>query len=80
MTQFIYSDFIPDEVKFFTAGKRYEILEKFNDYKEGTEYQVRVIGDDGKTYGPINVGWPCAYLDDKTWTFEDSENDGTEQS
>lgn len=73
MTKFIYSDFIPDEVEFFTAGKRYEIFDRCNDYKGGTEYQVFVIGDDGVKHGPINVGWPCAYLDDKLWSVEDDE-------
>lgn len=75
MAQYIYSDFIPDEVKFFTAGKRYEIFDRRNDYKGGTQYQVTVKGDDGKEHGPINVGWPCAYLDDNLWTVENGEED-----
>jgi len=73
MTKFIYSNFIPDEVKFFTAGKRYEIIERVNDYKDGKEYQVFVTGDDDVKHGPINVGWPCAYLDEKLWSVEEKE-------
>lgn len=83
MKQFIYSNFIPKEVKFFTSGKRYEVIERFNDYKQGTQYQVRVKDDNGVIRGPINVGWPCAYLfdieNDKVynWETETVEDDET---
>jgi hypothetical protein len=76
MAKYIYSDFIPDEVGFFTSGKRYEVISELNDYKQGTQYQVFVIGDDGKEHGPINVGWPCAYLDDHLWSVEEKEIQG----
>lgn len=70
MTQFIYSHQIPEEVKFFTPGTRYEVIDRFNDYKSGTQYQVQVMCDEGKLRGPLNVGWPCAYLDGGEWLVE----------
>lgn len=76
MKTFIYSDNIPEEVKFFTPGKRYEVIEKFNDnYSNWEHYQVRVTDDNGTVRGPINVGWPCAYLDDQLWEVENVEGE-----
>lgn len=67
MRKYIYSDFIPESVKFFTAGKRYEIIERFSDHNLGQNYQVRVKDDDGVIRGPLNVGKPCDYLLDKNF-------------
>lgn len=71
--KFIYSDNIPKEVHFFTSGKRYEVIDSFNDYRKDGTYQVTVKGDDDKEYGPINIGKPCAYLNDGLWTVEFSD-------
>lgn len=75
MTKFIYSDFIPKEVDFFTVGKRYEVIETFSNHNLGLNYQVRVKDDNGIIRGPINIGKPCAYLDDadsqeRKWSVE----------
>lgn len=77
MTKFIYSDFIPEAVKFFTAGSRYEIIEKTSDYKDGTEYQVFVYDDNDVKRGPINVGKPCDYIDERLWSVEGQDDDET---
>lgn len=73
----IFTDWLPADVRFFTVGKRYPIVEKINDYKAGTQYQVMVVDDNGVTRGPLNVGWPCAYLDDKLWSVEDIPDEET---
>lgn len=70
MSKYIYSDFIPeydssDNIA-FTPRKRYEVLDEFNHH--GAYYQVFVRDDNGIERGPINIGSPCAYLDDKEWT------------
>jgi hypothetical protein len=72
--KYIYSDVIPDDVDFFTAGKRYEIFDQFNDFRDGRQYQVMIMGDDEKIYGPVNVGWPCSYLNDRLWNVEEIED------
>lgn len=72
MPKYIYSDFIPiyeeGEGIAFTPGKRYEVLDEFNYRNGGKECQVSVRDDKGILRGPINVGWPCAFLNYKFWT------------
>ena len=73
MSKYIYSDFIPeythpDDIDIaFTPGKRYEVLDEFN-HDNFHQYQVMVRDDNGVLRGPINIGWPCAFLDGKKWT------------
>lgn len=72
---YIYSDTFPDDVDFFTPGKRYEVIDKYNDnYTNWKKYQATVIGDDGKEHNHVNVGQPCAFLDDGMWNVEVLEN------
>lgn len=74
MTRYIYSPTIPEEVKFFTPGKRYEILAVYNQSSHGPhQFQADVMGDDGKIHRHINVGWPCAFLDGESWTLVEEE-------
>lgn len=61
----------PHDVKFFTSGKYYEIVKKINVYDLGRKYQVFVNDDNGIMRGPINIGQPCAYLDDNFWSVTD---------
>lgn len=70
--QFIYSEYIPPDVKFFKPNIRYEVIEKFPAYdpEKPNKYQVKVKDENGEVRGPINIGRPCFYIDDYFWEIE----------
>lgn len=74
MTRYIYSDYIPEEVDYLTAGKRYEIIDSYN-FRNYGEFQAAIMDDNGVVIQPVNINWPCAYIDGKIWEYVDEDAD-----